>query len=663
MKGRIYSKFSPNKLCALTEMGLYHFVSLFLTLAVTVDLQEVGKKLQDLLSLLPIDSLDLNRQHVHLKANFALMQLYVERGLDIADISVPLQLIGMEFCTHKSGNSMILMRTFVEGVQDIVNVSQLLKLSEHSLIGGWVTHYLSKSSVSDSCRLLDTVISIMTKLRQTLNSVMDEDSADCSQPKKMVEVLMQHILPYVQSQCSSTVTQPPFQVADLAANFTLLVLEQPHFQTQSFDQLFFYFLNSEKMNITLVKRYLNLVLSEEPVMRNVIDPSKNYENIIIQAWFRCSVLSVNKPSEELLDLTRTLDRFPAVQDLCQSSAICLADADDPLFTFVKLVGLKYKSVQDIHRKSLFHEKCQVYFMQFDKCVSSVINCATSSSELVSRIYVCAACLVCHCGQIVYTKSKPNCLLPPIVNLLLLPHAIYRPETQLHPFITSAIKKTLHQFIFGIAKLNPKQDDFIARILRDIVTHYLPRMVTKTGSSVNIQGAFTTHPLLKCFVECENPEVWRLVLESLSEKFFTCKRTVPHEHAILALGFLLDVMTLRKFSANLVNQIIRHTMSKIFELAMSAEDGHIARQQAMGFIRAVTSSDVFKENAHMRESFICVFVMFCQEHLAFSSARLFKLSTCLAELCPELMVTCLPQLKDLIKSVELRRGVGYDPGLR
>jgi hypothetical protein len=115
---------------------------------------------------------------------------------------------------------------------------------------------------------------------------MDEDSADCSQPKKMVEVLMQHILPYVQSQCSSTVTQPPFQVADLAANFTLLVLEQPHFQTQSFDQLFFYFLNSEKMNITLVKRYLNLVLSEEPVMRNVIDPSKNYENIIIQAWFR-----------------------------------------------------------------------------------------------------------------------------------------------------------------------------------------------------------------------------------------------------------------------------------------------------------------------------------------------------------------------------------------
>lgn len=136
---------------------------------------------------------------------------------------------------------------------------------------------------------------------------------------------------------------------------------------------------------------------------------------------RCCVLSANKPSEELLDLTRTMERLPAVQDLCQTSAISLAGADDPLFTFVKLVGLKYKSLQDIHRKSLFHKKCLAYFMQFDKCVSSVINCATSSSELVGRIYVCAACLIHHCGQIVYTKvsvlgsqliSQFCCLLQP-----------------------------------------------------------------------------------------------------------------------------------------------------------------------------------------------------------------------------------------------------------
>jgi hypothetical protein len=126
----------------------------------------------------------------------------------------------------------------------------------------------------------------MTKLRQFLNHSMSEDSADCSQPRKMVELLVQHILPYVQAQCSNTVTQPSFQVADLAASFTLLALEQPDFLTQSFDQLFMYFVSSEKMNTKLMKRYLYLVLVEEAVTRTVIDPSKNYESIVIQAWVR-----------------------------------------------------------------------------------------------------------------------------------------------------------------------------------------------------------------------------------------------------------------------------------------------------------------------------------------------------------------------------------------
>jgi hypothetical protein len=124
---------------------------------------------------------------------------------------------------------------------------------------------------------------------------MGEDSADCSQPRKMVEVLVRHVLPYIQAQCSNTVTQPPFQVADLAASFTLLALEQPDFQAQSFDQLFMYFVSSEKMNIKLMKRYLYLVLLEEAVMRIVIDPSKNYESIVVQAWVRYGDICSNVP--------------------------------------------------------------------------------------------------------------------------------------------------------------------------------------------------------------------------------------------------------------------------------------------------------------------------------------------------------------------------------
>jgi hypothetical protein len=129
----------------------------------------------------------------------------------------------------------------------------------------------------------------MSKLRQTLNYITVEDCTD-SQPRKMIEVLMQRILPYVQAQYSNTVAQPPFQIADLAANFSLLALEHPDFQTQSFDQLFRNFVTSEKTNIRLLKRYLSLVLLEEAVMRIVVDPSKNYESIVIQAWVRYGII-------------------------------------------------------------------------------------------------------------------------------------------------------------------------------------------------------------------------------------------------------------------------------------------------------------------------------------------------------------------------------------
>lgn len=41
IKGRIFSKFSFNKMASLTEIGLYNFISLFLTLTISADLEEV----------------------------------------------------------------------------------------------------------------------------------------------------------------------------------------------------------------------------------------------------------------------------------------------------------------------------------------------------------------------------------------------------------------------------------------------------------------------------------------------------------------------------------------------------------------------------------------------------------------------------------------------
>jgi hypothetical protein len=71
--------------------------------------------------------------------------------------------------------------------------------------------------------------------------------------------------------------------------------------------------------------------------------------------------------------------------------------------------------------------------------------------------------------------------------------------------------------------------------------------------------------------------------------------VQYFFILQALGFLMDVITSKKFCVDLVKQIIDCSLLKIFELAMFASDGHIARRQAVGFIRAVVNIDVFKQN--------------------------------------------------------------------
>jgi hypothetical protein len=62
---------------------------------------------------------------------------------------------------------------------------------------------------------------------------------------------------------------------------------------------------------------------------------------------------------------------------------------------------------------------------------------------------------------------------------------------------------------------------------------------------------------------------------------------------------MDLITLEKFNAELMNQILNCSLLKIFELAMFAEEGHVARRQAVAFIRTAADTGVFKQNVELR----------------------------------------------------------------
>ena len=658
MKGRIYSKFTANKMQSLTDVGLYHVVTLFLTLAYTVNLQEVGNKLQDLLSLLPANSLDASRMRVCMKANIALILLYVEKGFDIADISRPLQMLLTGLCSQKDTSSLALMKTYVDGLQDIMKISQSFQLSEHHLIGGWIPLYLSNCSLHDSCHLLDVIISILTKVRQTINNIMVEE---LDHNRAMADILLQQVLPYIQSKYTNIFGQLPYQFADIAAGFSILVLKNPGIQGHTFEKLFMQFVSLDKVNVRFQTRYLCLILPEEGVIELMTDENSYVENTVIQAWVRCSLLSVNVTTSDLSDLTRIVSKLPAMQSLCLITDTSLEDADDALISFFRVLGASYKIIQDIHKKEEFRERCMTYLKRVEKSVESVINCATSSSELVSRIYLSAACLTYHCGTLLYIRSKPDCLIPRLVQILLLPHAVYKTEIRLHPHIATAMKTTLHHFILGIFRLNPKYDTFAGRVLRDIISQYMTRLVNKYATS---PGVFINHPLHKCCIGNENLELCRFILETVSNKFICCKgntRSSPEEHATLALLFIIDVITSKKDSKEVLHHIIDVSLPKMLELVMFIEPGENARKFTVELIRLITKSSVYGDES--REKFVTVMLSVCEKHMAFYSSQVFKLCISMGELSQDLILNLLPKLQELVTAVEQRRGAVYDPRLR
>jgi hypothetical protein len=62
---------------------------------------------------------------------------------------------------------------------------------------------------------------------------------------------------------------------------------------------------------------------------------------------------------------------------------------------------------------------------------------------------------------------------------------------------------------------------------------------------------------------------------------------------------MDIITSQRLCVDLMKIIFNSSLLKVFELAMFASDGHAARRQAVGLVRATVNIDMFKQNVVLR----------------------------------------------------------------
>ncbi|XP_030640861.1 protein MMS22-like [Chanos chanos] len=586
IKGRVYSKFHQRRMAELSEMGLFHFLLLFLVLARCAELEDVACRACDLLALLPRDSTPPAHRALLWRGQLALLLLYLERGLDAGPLADQLassfSQVAREFYLKTTEPSRKLalwlpLGSYLEGVAEVFETSPFLSQSEERLLNegfGLLLPACRQSELSSALGFLQTALAQLRRVLQRCRELGYSNGPSpgwAPQPLSVAKerhlvvatALWTHFFPFLRSlRLSQT---PPPQLADTAAGFTLLALDmpssapqdlQPH-PVQSIMQCFGW---DEMLHPLLATRFLNHLLQNGELVSSVSSGpgSGSSQALCVRAWFRCVLQqhihknadgSDNRAGrlldEQLVEMTRLLLRLPEVESLLQRAGLQSSDVKlEPkaaLAMFIKSVGRVYTGLQTLSERSAMVSRSLEYVGDVLKYVKPYL--LNKSQEGLQLAYWTVGCLVKHWSPLLAT-TKAQQLLFRIVDVMLLPHTLLQQDKAAPVQVLSALRETLPLYLQGLsvaAGVAQSQGAYIKQQLRQVVSQYLSRFLPAAPSA----GAVANHPVLLAGCEAtptpRGAGLRRIILQVISDNFLQFKGHAPPPRLAAVLAFLLELL--------------------------------------------------------------------------------------------------------------------------
>ncbi|KAK8780997.1 hypothetical protein V5799_017663 [Amblyomma americanum] len=400
---------------------------------------------------------------------------------------------------------------------------------------------------------------------------------------------------------------PPTCFTDLAANITLLSLDLPSAQAvpvkASFASLFEHFGCSPHMHPSASGRFLCLVLEDGQASSELEARVTNSEVRLVQAWLRCCI-GVEPPCSEMTRLSRIIlgrkecarysdlvaaappsDEVAAHDDLAVYFLDCLAQYADIV-----------TAMNGVSSLAQLKQSVALYLRDFVAVATAQLRntaAAAATRSSLGNVYHLCGQLFRLCADLIYTRGMADCVLPRLLDSLILPSALYTgkpiPQVQL-----AAIKQHLPLFLCGLLLLSPQTDAYIERKLKDVVVHYLPLFPSQTQSSIHSTGE---HPLLvtleKCGGACHAATQRRAAyvgfLLDFTQKHFVAKKSAPGTHLNQALRFLLELskrlVPLRNECADILQSAVPSLLKSLSALNSDARTNRELISQAT---RALTA---------------------------------------------------------------------------
>ncbi|RZF44143.1 hypothetical protein LSTR_LSTR012345 [Laodelphax striatellus] len=640
LKGRIYSKFPASKMYALTELGVYNFASLFFTIAV-VKVDEIGeilKKLQNFLEL--TNCTDTTIRGFVFLTHVTILDLLARNCVDFSTCTTPI----VKFLNDLDLTSPENLRMITSGIDCLRPLFEVDKISLglSKLVGDWMHKYLliSTTNSKDTSKLTQYIDSLLLEMKSIrIYSPQDVETFEA-----------------FWNQIKILITSPNFHpknsdfLGSLCGNFAV-VSTKIYRSATMLREVSNLVTSSKTLDVSCFRDFLSTLIEYKPLPMALRD----HDTFILKLWIRCEVFSATS-SDKILNYVAALRE-------CRNLNLNL-DPQKPLISFCKSLHQRYTSLADIGEKKTMYEQTHRYFDCLKDWLEPVVRAADNAC-LVSRVYCMVGCVVDAAGVFLYEKgAQYGSTLQKLMDLLLLTPATKRPGFKLQTSLQSAVNESLYLFVEGLVKIKQDGDQFMSKMIQDLIIIYLPQCVQLSDRPDSRKFS-----LVKCFRPSlkDNREiVMKTILETIRIHFVKPRARIPSQECRQAIKFLHDVLVFNKFEVEILTAMFRHILGNVCSIMMYSEDSAAGKIEAGNLMVAILDCDQIRStnDKHIGDEVMHMFAALCRDHLAFSSRQLFGLFHSLAAAsCADLVLRFLPQLGRAVREVEAKRGLGQDRALR
>ncbi|ELU11718.1 hypothetical protein CAPTEDRAFT_223099 [Capitella teleta] len=298
-------------------------------------------------------------------------------------------------------------------------------------------------------------------------------------------------------------------------------------------------------------------------------------------------------------------------------------------TFLQSLSDHYRDINDFRGRMVFKQQMQPLFSDVHRHVQFTVE-KRPSHEAMQVLYAFMGHMIKSCSSLIYVKSQSDCLLPRILQILLIR------RKPLSPLMQTAFCTNGHMFLVGLSHLDFSHDPYLNRKIREIVALFL--------QANHSEGE---HPLLLALSGSRSKEFRKFVLQILCEDYLT-------QQPVLAI----------------IEQIVKTTV----EIDQLAEDASvllcplveliIRDGKSVNFIKFILeAANVQVENSSFIDQLQAQLSTLLMQHFPSHEVKVLRALEPVCRYSPHVMQRLIPMMSSAVKNCEHKRGVSVDKTLR